>query len=206
MGRKPPVTRGQVRIAAASLALLAAAGAGLHLVARSPAAPAEPIAAPAGAEGLPDRRITPGAVNEAIDETKFLGLCQTRGWTRQFRPPFSYTNNLKSLQMLHYGLGSASKHDFEEDHLIPLCLAGAPTDPHNLWPEPRAGVWNADAKDRLERKLCKLACDGRVPLREAQQALATNWIEAYQKYVAPYRRGSRDEWNDANSRGAGDDD
>ena len=39
-------------------------------------------------------------------------------------------------------------------------------------------------KDKLETRLCRLACDGRVPLREAQQDIARNWIEAHQKYVA----------------------
>ena len=58
-----------------------------------------------------------------------------------------------------------------EDHLVPLDLGGAPYDPRNLWPEPRATAdgWNADVKDELEAVLSRLVCSGRVPLAEAQR-------------------------------------
>jgi hypothetical protein len=39
-------------------------------------------------------------------------------------------------------------------------------------------------KDALERKLHKLVCDDHVDLQTAQREIASNWIEAYQKYVA----------------------
>lgn len=55
--------------------------------------------------------------------------------TKQIRPPASYTDALKRAQMRAYGdIGSPVR--FEEDHLIPLALGGAPRDPRNLWPEP----------------------------------------------------------------------
>lgn len=59
------------------------------------------------------------------------------------------------------------------------CAAG----PANLWPQQRFGEWNADRKDKLEAKLCSLACNGKVPLQEAQQEIAIDWIGAYRKYV-----------------------
>jgi hypothetical protein len=56
----------------------------------------------------------------------------------------------------------------------------------NLWPEShRTSPWNAQVKDRLEDKLHKLACSGQVDIKTAQQAIASNWIEAYKKYVGP---------------------
>jgi hypothetical protein len=61
---------------------------------------------------------------------------------------------------------------------------GAPEDPANLWPQPRFGVWSADRKDTLEAKLCRLVCDGKVPLVEAQREIATDWIAAYRKYIS----------------------
>jgi hypothetical protein len=75
--------------------------------------------------------------------------------------------------------------DFEEDHLIPLALGGAPYDPRNLWPEPRASAdgWNASVKDELEAALPRLVCSGRVSLADAQRAIATDWIAAYRFYV-----------------------
>ena len=76
---------------------------------------------------------------------------------------------------------------YEEDHLIPLGLGGAPADPRNLWPEPRTSPdgWGADRKDELEFALNQLVCSGRLLLREAQQAIATDWIAAYRRYVGP---------------------
>ncbi len=81
----------------------------------------------------------------------------------------------------------ADIREYEEDHLVPLCLAGAPQDPSNLWPQPRFGEWSADRKDVLEAKLCRLACDGKVALAEAQREIATDWIAAYRKYIGAPR-------------------
>jgi hypothetical protein len=39
-------------------------------------------------------------------------------------------------------------------------------------------------KDVLERGLHRFLCAGKVDLRTAQQEIATDWIRAYQKYVA----------------------
>ena len=39
-------------------------------------------------------------------------------------------------------------------------------------------------KDALERKLHRLVCAGELDLKTAQQEIASNWIEAYQKYIA----------------------
>jgi hypothetical protein len=38
-------------------------------------------------------------------------------------------------------------------------------------------------KDALERKLHTLVCAGKLDLKTAQNEIASNWIEAYQKYV-----------------------
>ena len=138
----------------------------------------------AGRSGeLPDRRLTPGTINTAISEQQYRAQCHVKGWTRPYRPGVSFTNSLKRLQMKRYGYPLADIADYEEDHLVPLCLAGAPQDPANLWPQPRFGEWSADRKDKLEAKLCRLACDGKVPLAEAQREIATDWIEAYRKYI-----------------------
>jgi hypothetical protein len=132
---------------------------------------------------LPDRKLTPGTVNAAISEEQYRAQCHTKGWTRLYRPPVSFTNSLKKLQMKEYGYPPTRIRDYEEDHVVPLCLAGAPQDPANLWPQPRFGEWSADRKDKLEAKLCRLACDGKVPLAEAQREIATDWIAAYRKYI-----------------------
>ena len=114
-------------------------------------------AAPHAGE-LPDRHLTPGTINAAISEEQFRAQCHAKAWTRPYRPPVNFTNSLKKLQMSKYGYPLSDIRNYEEDHLVPLCLAGAPQDPANLWPQPRVGERNADRKDALE---AKLTCSGK---------------------------------------------
>jgi len=111
------------------------------------------------------------------------------GWTRIVRPAVGYTEELKRQQMAAFGYHDRRLSHYEEDHLIPLGLGGAPSDPRNLWPEPRTPPdgWGADRKDELEFVLNQLVCSGGLPLPEAQRAIATNWIAAYLRYVGPRR-------------------
>jgi hypothetical protein len=53
------------------------------------------------------------------------------------------------------------------------------------FPSARQGLcgWTADRKDDLEAALNRLVCAGSLSLAEAQQAIASNWIEAYRRYV-----------------------
>ena len=54
--------------------------------------------------------------------------------------------------------GAAYGHAPENNHLIPPCLGGS-DDPSNLWPQPKRRtkeVWNAEEKQRLEDKVCKM--------------------------------------------------
>ena len=44
---------------------------------------------------------------------------------------------------------------------------------------------NAYVKDRVENKLHEWVCSGQLPLEQAQREIASNWIEAYKKYVGP---------------------
>ena len=86
--------------------------------------------------------------------------------------------------LLRYGLPAGQHPDYEIDHLVPLCLGGS-DDFSNLWPQPRHTIepkWNAEAKDRLERLLCEMVCNGQLDIAAAQQAIAADWIAAYRKY------------------------
>jgi hypothetical protein len=64
-------------------------------------------------------------------------------------------------------------YDYEEDHLIPLELGGAPSDPHNLWPDPGA---SPNTKDDVENAANRAVCDGRMALAQAQRAIAADWV------------------------------
>jgi hypothetical protein len=156
------------------------------MISRSIVAVLALLATPAlGQTALPDPARTPGALNPEVTETTLRSTICVRGWTRTVRPPQQYTSALKRQQIREFGYVDRRMADFEEDHLIPLGLGGAPYDPRNLWPEPRAAAdgWNADVKDELEAVLSRLVCTGRVPLAEAQQAIAADWIAAYNRFV-----------------------
>jgi len=136
---------------------------------------------------LPNSAVTPGAVNPAVNQANInQNICKAN-WTGTVRPPVSYTNKLKSTQMAStykslVATFGASPANYEEDHLISLQLGGSPTDPKNLWPQPYAGN-NARKKDVIETKLKNMICSAKISLADAQKAIATNWVAAYNKYV-----------------------
>jgi hypothetical protein len=92
------------------------------------------------------------------------------------------------LQVLRdYGMEHVPQDQYELDYLITPELGGM-TDRRNLWPEPYGlRSWNAHAKDSLENLLPRLVCSGRIDLATAQQEMASNWIDAYKKYLATER-------------------
>jgi hypothetical protein len=94
------------------------------------------------------------------------------------------TTDRRDEVLIRYGLRPGKHPDYEIDHLIPLCLGGS-DDFSNLWPQPRRTIepkWNAEAKDRLERLICDMVCNGQLDIATAQEAFAKDWIAAYRKY------------------------
>jgi hypothetical protein len=136
------------------------------------------LAAPAFAfEVRPNPDLTSGSVR--IDGHDLSTTC---GQSKAHRGSMSHARRDEILT--RYGLPPGEHPDYEIDHLIPLCLGGS-DDPSNLWPEPRRSIerkWNAEAKDRLERRLCDLVCTGQLEIGTAQVAIAKDWIAAYHKY------------------------
>jgi hypothetical protein len=126
-------------------------------------------------EVRPDKNLTGGSVRTGDRDA----AC---GHARQNRGPMPAARRDEILR--RYGIAPGVHPDYEIDHLIPLCLGGS-DDPSNLWPQPRRSIeetWNAEAKDRLERLMCNMVCDGQIDLATAQEAFATDWIAAYQTY------------------------
>src|ERR1700674_5083271 len=127
----------------------------------------------------PNPLYTPGATNLDIEQDNIREtICNPRWSTKSIRPPTTYTNHLKVEQILEYGYADTNRSDYEEDHLIPLELGGSPTDPKNLWPEPRSGDFPASRKDGVENSLHARGCAGLTTLAAAQAAIATNWESA----------------------------
>jgi hypothetical protein len=126
---------------------------------------------------LPDPNCTPGVTNSAVTQSTIGSTICVSGWTKTIRPPASYTDNLKVQQIAQYGYSDTNPTDYEEDHLISLELGGNPTDPRNLWPQPRYGSPNAANKDKVENYLKAQVCNGKLSLADAQQGIATDWTQ-----------------------------
>lgn len=130
----------------------------------------------------PDHERTPGAINHRVMQSNIERTICVPGWTKTIRPPTSYTNKLKARQMRELGLPGEAK-DYEEDHLVPLCVGGHPTDHRNLWPEPWEGQWSAKFKDQLEASVCRAVCKGAMTLEEGRAIfLAPDWTTEYEKF------------------------
>jgi len=129
---------------------------------------------------LPDRSCTPGSYNPNVTQSTINSTICVSGWTATVRPPTSYTNPLKAQGIIDYGYSDTSMSDYEEDHLVPLELGGAPRDPGNLWPEPHYGTKTASTKDGVETKLKNAVCNGQVTLSAARSAIRNNWTTALQ--------------------------
>lgn len=140
-------------------------------------------AAQAANHTLPDPRLTPGATDPRVTQANIGTTICVRSYTKTIRPPARYTGALKRRQLAEWRYVDRNLRDFEEDHLISLELGGSPTSMRNLWPEPWAGALGARAKDRLENELHWRVCSGQMLLRDAQRAIATNWIAAYRQYA-----------------------
>lgn len=138
---------------------------------------------PAFSGDLPNPKITPGVIDPTITQHNIQQTICSQGYVQTVTPSSYFSNKMKKAQIREYGYSDNDLSHYQEDHLIPVDIGGAPFDPKNLWPQSRRGLWSADKKDRLELKLYKLVCSEAVPLDEARKAIAQDWIEAYKKYV-----------------------
>lgn len=147
----------------------------------------------ASAGDLPDKKMTPGAINESVTQENIHETICVKGYTKTIRPPSYFTNKLKKYQIGEYGYADTNPRDYEEDHLIALSIGGNPTDVHNLWPQPRNSQFGAEEKDGLELKFMNMVCRGQITLAKAQHDMATDWIAAYKQYGGEkYHGGNSD--------------
>ncbi len=135
----------------------------------------------------PDPHLTPGANDPAVLSGVPLTTLCTPGYTA--RPGVrNVTAAAKAAVFAAYHINPKVGGPYEIDHLCSLEL-GCTNDPKNLWPQSYiTRPWNAHIKDALEDHLHFLVCPGPnnphpIPLSEAQKAVSTDWIAAYQKYV-----------------------
>jgi len=129
---------------------------------------------------LPNMNLTPGL---AVTEDENL-VCQ-HGYAERVRPKGVLWRHLKEAAFARYGIAYQDRDtigatgvrapEYQVDHLIPLEIGGSPTDLQNIWPQP---IRPALRKDRIENELRELVCSGRMPLKQAQDAIAHNWKTA----------------------------
>lgn len=124
---------------------------------------------------MPDPRLTPGDILSTDPDE----IC-VPGYSKRVR---NVSRETKELAYRQYGISSRQPGEYEVDHLISLELGGSNAI-ENLWPESfLTQPMNAHVKDELENTLHALVCGGKISLAEAQKAIATNWVQAYETYV-----------------------
>jgi hypothetical protein len=121
----------------------------------------------------PDPTCTPGSVDPAVTQANIGSTICRSGYTETVRPPESQTAHAKfDVAYPAYHIGGAQVSEL--DHLVSLELGGS-NDITNLWPELGS---RPNPKDSVENALHRAVCDGRVSLRAAQRAIASNWMTA----------------------------
>jgi hypothetical protein len=173
---------GSARAARLAPSGLVYSSASAHTIQRQPAA-GSCHALGSGLYERPDPRCNPGAVNPEVTQATLSSTICRSGWTSKVRPPESVTEPEKLADLRAYGVGPASR--FEYDHIVPLELGGAVNDRRNLWPEPDYQAptgFYLNPKDRLESVLRRRVCDGALTLAQAQRLIAANWASAYARY------------------------
>jgi hypothetical protein len=137
----------------------------------------------------PDPALSPGDwYGKATGSpTPLAAHCAPR-YTQGLRPDGSKVRNvpksLKSEVVRRYGYDPSTFpwQDYEIDHVVSLELDGT-NDITNLFPQSYKTPLNAHHKDVLENFLHRQVCENKMPLAQAQQEIATDWVAAYQKYV-----------------------
>lgn len=114
--------------------------------------------------------LNPDVHQETIDQT----IC-VPGYTKSVRPSTSYTNGVKAKLMREQGIDLSLMDQYELDHVIPLTLGGHPRNIHNLQLQLWDGPDGAKVKDRLEVKLSRLVCKGKMLLEDARACIWKDW-------------------------------
>jgi Protein of unknown function (DUF3761) len=123
----------------------------------------------------PDARCSPGAYSTGL--TKAV-ICSPGYRTSAVR---NVPESEKHAVEIEYGLPPSSYGStLEIDHIVPLDLGGSNAIA-NLFPERAAAAPGYHVKDRLEDRLPKLVCAGRMTLRTTQREIASNWEHLYRQ-------------------------
>ncbi len=141
-----------------------------------------------GGMALPDRAVTPGAVDPAavadlsgaphlVDGVE-RNVCAKDFRTAPIRKQIKNFAKLKRQACQEYSVAKCDS-SVEGDHLISLEIGGCADCVANIWPQP---MDEARIKDhRVEDVLPGLVCQGKIKLADAQQCIAADWIACEQQ-------------------------
>ena len=119
---------------------------------------------------VPDPAKTPGDVLTTDSDT----IC-AKGYTKTVR---DVPEPLKNQIYNSYGVLERQPGEYEIDHLVSLELGGS-NSARNLWPQSyETKPLNAHTKDKLENRMHKLICDGKLDIKLAQEEIANDWKAA----------------------------
>lgn len=122
---------------------------------------------------LPDPDCTPGDI---LSKATTQQVC-TSGYASAER---NVSQSLKRQVYAEYGITQRLPGQYEVDHLVNLSIGGS-NDLANLWPQPATPVPGYKEKNRVEVYLQGQVCSGKMPLREAEIEIATNWVAVYNR-------------------------
>lgn len=135
---------------------------------------------------LPDKTVTPGAVNPEIiadrsRDKRLVDGVEVNICAKDFRTgPFRHTTqSMKEEVCREYAAKDCpDPSKGEVDHVIPLEIGGEDA-LQNLWWQ-RSPEYHF--KDHaLEDKLPKLICSGKMTLKQAQTCIRDNWVECVKR-------------------------
>jgi hypothetical protein len=128
-------------------------------------------------DGRPDSACTPGAIFPDVTATQ---VCQ-RGYSASVRNVPAVVSHEVYRE---YGIVERTTGQFEVDHYVALEDGGS-NDIANLWPEAADPKPGFHEKDQVENYLHDQVCTGRMNLFDAQRAIATDWLQVYQRLRQP---------------------